>query len=206
MKLTKKITEQQFDNGYWYANEIKSFAKEIGIPNSSKLRKDELEKLIKIFLRTGKIQSSDRKNIKKSGIKDLEKGLCNSLQITNYTSNRQTQNFIVSEALKIAHDLKIKSGVWYWLNRWRDEQMTKGIKITYGDLIKQFIKLNKTEGSFQKIPVGRYINFIAEYLANEKDPTREQAIAEWKKLKKLYMTKDYESWRKYNDKQKSPSR
>lgn len=89
-KLTKDITETEFDNGYWYADEIKTFAKEIGVPESSKLRKDELEKLIKIFLRTGKVKCSNRKNIQKSGIKDLEKGLSNSLQIINYTStNRQ---------------------------------------------------------------------------------------------------------------------
>ena len=80
LKLTKQITETQFDHGYWYADEIKAFAKEIGIPNSSKLRKDEIEKLIKVFLRTGKVKSSDRKNIQKSGIKDLEKGLEKSLQ------------------------------------------------------------------------------------------------------------------------------
>jgi hypothetical protein len=155
MKLTKDITEQQFDNGYWYANEIKSFAKEIGIPNSSKLRKDELERLIKIFLRTGKINSSNRKNIKKSGLKDLKKGLNNSLQIIYYTSNTQTKKFIVNEALKIVPDLKIRSGVWYRLNRWRDEQMTNDIKIAYGDLVKQFVILNQTEGIFQKIPVGK---------------------------------------------------
>ncbi len=189
------MTEQQFDSGYWYAHQIKSFAKEIGIPNSSKLRKDELEKLIKVFLRTGKVKSSDRKNIQKSGIKDLEKGLDKSLQIINYTSNKETKNFIRSGALKIAPKLKIKSGVWYRLNRWRDEQIIKDLKITYGDLIQQFIKLNQTEESFQKVPVGRYINFVADYLANEKNSTREQAIKEWKKLKQLDIIKDYKSWK-----------
>ena len=54
VKLAKQITETQFDHGYWYADEIKTFSREIGIPNSSKLRKDEIEKLIKVFLRTGK--------------------------------------------------------------------------------------------------------------------------------------------------------
>lgn len=199
-KLTKDISEQDFDNGYWYADEIKSFAKGISIPNSSKLSKDELEKLIKIYLRTGKIQSSKRKNIKKSGIKDLEKGLSLSLQIINYTSNKETKKFIVSEALKIVPDLKIKSGVLYRLNRWRDEHITNNKKITYGDLVQQFIKLNQTVGKFQKIPVGRYINFLADYLANEKNSTRKQAIKEWENLKKLNIPKDYKSWRQYKSK------
>ena len=200
VKLTKDITEKQFDNGYWYATEVRSLAKEIGIPNSSKLRKDELEELIKIFLRSGKIKSPDRKNIRKSGMKDLEKGLSRSMQILHYTSNKETKGFILSEALKMQPDLKIKSGVWYRLNRWRDQQITNNKRITYGHLIKQFIKLNQTAGPFEKVPVGRYINFVAAYLAHEKDATREQAINDWKKLKKLDIAKDYQSWRKYNDK------
>jgi hypothetical protein len=206
VKLTKQITESQFDNGYWYAIEVKEFAKEIGIPGSSRLRKDELEKLIKVYLRTGKVKRSGRKNIKKSGIKDLERGLGHSLQIVNYTSSRQTKNFILDESLKIAPGLKVRSGVWYRLNRWRDEEITKDIKITYGDLIRQFIKLNQTEGNFKKIPTGRYINFVADYLANEKNPTRKQAINEWKILKKLDMPKEYKYWKRYTGKQKITKR
>jgi len=44
-KLTKNITEAEFDRSYWYVNEVKALGKEIGIINSSKLRKDELEQL-----------------------------------------------------------------------------------------------------------------------------------------------------------------
>ena len=198
-KLVKDITEQEFDNGYWYANEIKEFAKEIGIPHFSRLRKDELEVIIKIFLRTGKIKNPQRKNISKSGIRDIEKGLNRSLQITNYICNKQTQNFIINETQKIDPDLKIKSGVWYRLNRWREEQITNGKTITYGDLINQFIKLNQAEGSFKKIPVGRHINFISDFLANEKNSTREQAVAEWRKLKEMNIPKDYESWKVYRN-------
>lgn len=199
-KLTPKTTEKEFDNGYWYAEEIKSFAKQIGIPQSSKLRKDELEKLIKIFLKTGKIKGSERKNIAKLGSKDLEKGLTTSLRIVHYTSNKQTKDFIISEALKMAPGLKIKSGVWYRINRWRDEQITKDRNITYGDLVKQFVDLNQTEHPFQKAPVTRYINFLADYLAHEKGSTRTQAIREWEALKRLDIPKDYKSWKKYNQK------
>ncbi len=52
--LSTVMTVPQFDNGYWYATEIKEFAKTIGIPSANKLRKDELEKAIKLFLETGK--------------------------------------------------------------------------------------------------------------------------------------------------------
>lgn len=199
IKLTKGITEKEFDKGYWYADEIKAFAKQIGIDNSSKLRKDELEPLIKCYLRTGEIKNSNRKNVVKSGTKDSDIGLTTSLPVNNYTNNDRTKNFIVAEAQKIVPKLKIKSGVWYRINRWRDEQITKGKKITYGDLIKQFVKLNETD-KFEKVAVTRYINFLSDYLANEKSATRQQAITEWKKLKTLDTEKDYKSWKQYREK------
>lgn len=119
-KLTKFMTTEQFDHGYWYANEIKIFAKEIGINNYSKLRKDELEELIKNFLKTGKVKNSESKNVVKSGLKDLDMGLTRQLPIINYTSYRQTKQFIKTEATRLSPELKIRSGAWYRLNRWRD--------------------------------------------------------------------------------------
>jgi hypothetical protein len=38
-KLSASMTSTQFDNGYWYATELKDFAERIGIPAASKLRK-----------------------------------------------------------------------------------------------------------------------------------------------------------------------
>ena len=191
------MTIRQFDNSYWYADEIKLFAKSIGIENSSKLRKDELEKLIKHFLLTGNIQKSSRKNVLKSGIRDLDKGLSLKLPVIHYTSNKVTKDFIVKQALRIAPDLKLRSGARYRLNRWRDEQVTNAKKITYGDLVRKYIELNQPEVNFLKAPSGRYINFLSDYLAKEKNVSRVQGIIEWKRLKKLDIPKDYISWKKY---------
>ena len=198
IKLTKNMTVEEFDKGYWYADEIKAFGREIGIVNSNRLRKDELEQLIKHYIRTGQIKKASRKNIVKAGTKDLDKGLTTTLPIINYTSNKRTKNFIKIEANKLAPGIRIKSGVWYRLNRWRDGQITKGKKITYGDLVNHFIQLNQTESKFKKVLVGRYINFLAEFLSKEKDATRQQAINEWNKLKKLDIEKDYKSWKRFN--------
>jgi hypothetical protein len=196
-KLSKSMTEKQFDNGYWYAVEIKAFADEIGVPLAAKLRKDELEKLIKHFLRTGEVSSSTRKTLSRSGVRDIEKGLNLKLPVVSYTSNRETKEFIVTEALKVAPNLKRKSGARYRLNRWREEQIDKGIKITYEDLVKQYIKLNQLEGSFPQAPSGRYINFVSDFLAGEKNSTRQQAMDVWGQLKKLDIPKNYRAWRKY---------
>ncbi len=197
-KLSKYLSIKQFDNGYWYASDLKAFAKEIGIAKSAKLRKDELEPLIKHYLKTGKVLSAQRKNINKKGIKDCDRGLRLKLPVKHYTSNKETKDFIELEALKINPTFKRKSGAQYRLNRWRDEQITKGNEIKYGDLVTEYIRLNLLETPFEKIPTGRYINFLAEYLSNETKASRKEAIAAWEKTKKLDIPKDYTSWKKRN--------
>jgi SAP domain-containing new25 len=203
IKLSTSMSLEQFENGYWYAVEIKAFADKIGIPSASKLRKDELEKLIEHFLRTGEVIKPARKHLTRSGARDTEKGLNLKLPIVNYTSNKETKDFIVREALKIAPNLKRKSGARYRLNRWREEQIDKGIKITYEDLVRQYVKLNQLEGSFPQAPSGRYINFLSDFLAGEKNSTREQALNAWGQLKKLNIPKNYRAWKKYRGSKKN---
>jgi hypothetical protein len=174
---------------------LKKFADSLGIPYAGKLRKDELEKAITNYLRTGKVQPPTKRSLVKTGVKDLELGLSLELPIVNYTSNRATKKFLEQEADKIAPGLKKKSGARYRLNRWREEQLTRGIRITYGDLVKRYVELNQTEGSFAKIPSVRYVNFLAEFFANEKGATHEQGIAACKKVKRLDVPKTYAAWK-----------
>jgi len=115
------------------------------------------------------------------------------LVIANYTSNRQTKGFIIREAQRKNPSAKEKSGIWYRLNRWREAQVAKG-PVTYEDLVEQFIVLNGVE-RFERIPHPRYINFLAEYHAAEKGASREDALAAWRKLKKMDVPKTYASWR-----------
>ena len=192
-KLSATMTLQEFENGYWYTDELKAFGREIGVPSAAKLRKDELERAIVEFLRTGKAKLPTKRALSKTGIKDLERGLSLKLRIENYTSNRETKEFIVQQAKKLAPGVREKSGVWYRLNRWREEQITKGKHPTYGDLVQQYITLNKME-RFEKVPQVRYINFLAEFLAAEKGATRAAAIAAWAKLKTMDAPKTYASW------------
>jgi len=195
-KLSKSMTVAQFDNGYWYALEIKAFADEIGIPAASKLRKDELEELIKHFLRTGSIRNPTRKTLSRSGVRDVERGLSLKLSVVSYTNDRETKNFIVREALKIAPKLKRKSGARYRLNRWREQQIDNGIKITYRDLVREYVRLNQMQGSFPQAPSGRYINFLSDFLAGEKNATRAQALKAWQQLKNAEIPKNYREWKK----------
>ena len=193
LTLSVSMTIRDFENGYWSVDELKEFGVEIGITAAKKLRKDELEEAIRGFLRTGKPGLPPKRALRKRGIKDLERGLSLNLPIEHYTSNRETKDFIVRQAKKIDPAVREKSGVWYRLNRWREEQIVNGNQPTYGDLVRHYIALNKIS-TFEKIPHDRYINFVAEFLVNEKDATRADAIAAWAELKSMDVPKNYASW------------
>jgi hypothetical protein len=193
-KLSKSMTLTQFENGYWYQFELKVFAESIGVPSANKLRKDELEKAIVTFLKFGRIQNPTRRNLSRSGVRDHEKGLSLKLTIRNYTSNKETKNFIIKEAQRITTNLKARSGVWYRLNRWREEQLTRGVKLTYEDLVGEYVRLNQTKQPFAQIPHGRYINFVSDFMAAEKGATKDQATRAWARLKTLDVPKTYRSW------------
>ena len=66
-KLSTSMTVTQFEHGYWYATELKKFAQMIRTASASKLRKDELEKAIKVFLETGKIASPTARSLSTPG-------------------------------------------------------------------------------------------------------------------------------------------
>ena len=184
----------EFDNGYWYATELKTFAQTIRLPSAGKLRKDELEKAIRLFLKTGEIKNPAKRNLSMSGIKDIQRGLRLDLPVVVYTNDKETKDFLEREAQKLAPGLKRKSGVRYRLNRWREERLFKGVKLTYGDLVKEYIRLNQTRKPFAQIPHGRYINFMSDFLTAEKGATKEQAMKAWRKLKTLDVPKNYRSW------------
>jgi len=188
------MTLDQFDNGYWYAIELKEFATKLGIPSAGKLRKDELEKAIKLFLQSGKIKSPTKRNLSKTGVKDVELGLRLDLPVECYTNDRETKDFLEREAQKIVPGLKRKSGARYRLNRWREEQLVKGVKITYRDLIKEYVRLNQTKERFPQVPTDCYVNFLSDFLAAEKGSTHEQAINAWHQLKDMDIPKNYRSW------------
>jgi len=195
--LSPAMTVREFATGYWYLTDLKAFAVRIGIPAANRLRKDELEKAIVAFLRTGRAALPTRRSLRKTGMKDLARGLSPELPIRHYTSNRATKDFIVAQAHRIAPDVREKSGVWYRLNRWREAQITGGRRPTYGDLVRKYIALTRAD-RFDRIPHGRYINFVAEFLAAESGATHRDAVAAWHALKSLDIPKTYAAWAEFN--------
>jgi hypothetical protein len=196
-RLSPTMSVEQFDNGYWYATEVRSFAKSIGIANVSPLRKDELEDLIKHFLRTGKVKISSRRSPTPSRTADSDRPITRRRRVIHYKNDRATKEFLENERARLAPGQRKKSGARYRLNRWREEQMAAGHPITYGDLAKKYVELSDHEGSFAQARSGRYINFLSNFLKNEKGVTREDAIVAWHELKSLDTPKTYVGWKNH---------
>ena len=192
-KLTSKTSLREFENNYWYALDLKAFAKTIRIKGSNKLRKDQLEKIIKNYLSTGLIVETEIKTNKARNIKDYENSpLDMSTLVKNYCSNKITKTFILDEAKRIQSDLPQKSGVWYWINRWREDQLeTK--EITYGDIINQFIELSNKKDRLPRVPSTKFNNFITDFLAAN-EGCRSEAIAAWEQLKESNVPKSFKAW------------
>lgn len=195
-KLLPTMSVDQFDNGYWCADELRQFARSLAIPRVSRLRKDELESAIRHYLAHGEPIRTDQRIVARTGPRDIDVGLRLDLPVRRYTGNRTAKDFIASEARKIAPDLRKKSGASYRLNRWREEQLAAGRSITYGDLVRQYVALNRTKGSFARIPHVRYINFIADFMRHEADGTHPRAVKAWKELKEMDAPKTYAAWKR----------
>ena len=192
--LSESTTERQFDNGYWYATELKDFATRLGVPSASRLRKDELEETIRHFLRHREVKTFVKRGLTKAHAKDVDKGLSLGLPVVNYTSNRETKDFIEREAARLEPGFKRKPGTRYLLNRWREAQLIAGRRITYGHLVKQAIVLNKTKQGPLRLEHGRYVNFISDFTAQNPRRSHSDAVRAWKEVKRMDVPKTYEAW------------
>ena len=100
-KLSAGMTLRAFDNGYWYAEELRAFAIKMRIPFASKLRKDQLETAVKNLLFANGATVGSFSMTPKQGPRDVDRGLRLDLPVVHYTSNRETKAFIEREAAKI---------------------------------------------------------------------------------------------------------
>jgi hypothetical protein len=73
--------------------------------------------------------------------------------------------------------------------------------VTCAKLVREYVALSQREEPFARIPHGRYINFVSDFVSDflrgEKGATRERAARAWKELKKLDVPKEYGAWVKY---------
>jgi hypothetical protein len=195
MKLAETLTAEQFDRGYWYATELKSFADRHGLADAQHLRKDELETAIRGWLKTRRWVRPTRRALKAPDtVRDAERGLTLDLPVVRYNNDRETKDFLEREATRLSPKYRRRSGARYRLNRWREEQLTKGRRITYRDVVREYVRLSTAPEPFAKVPHVRYVNFLAEFFASEQGATHADGIRAWKEVKKLDVPKTYRDW------------
>ena len=198
--LSKEMTLRQFDHGYWYATEIKRFARSLGLASAHKLRKDELEKAIRHFLAHGKVTRPTKRDVSRSGTRDVDRGLRLDLPVVLYTNDRETKAFLEREARKLDPTHKRRSGSRYRLNRWRDAQLTRGAPITYRDLVKEFVRLNRPETTHKRaLSGGYYVNFLSDFMAANPGATMAAAIRAWKTVKTMDSRNEYRAFARTRD-------
>ncbi|KAA1189828.1 hypothetical protein [Photorhabdus heterorhabditis] len=189
-KLHKGMSEEAFENGYFYVVELRQFAKSLGIA-SDNLKKHELELHIRSHLFG---YSSDLPipipNKRNRAGRDL---LTLKSLVINYVSDKQTKNFLLEQVGRRYGPLPDKSGQWYWLNHWRKMKIANDNKITYGDLVEHLASLRQQEGRLPQIPSARLNNFISDFIADpeNKGKGKKQALEIWQKLKEKNLPKTY---------------
>jgi hypothetical protein len=197
-ELSIGMTLRAFDNGYWYATELRAFALKMEIPFASKLRKDQLEAAIKDLLFADGVKARAISVTPKQGPRDVDRGLRLELPVAHYTSNKETKSFIEREAAKIRPGFKRASGTRYLLNRWREEQIAAGRRITYRDLVLQAIALNESKHGPLRAEHGRYMNFISDYMAGNKGAAHRDAVRAWHEVKTMDAPKTYAAWLRFS--------
>jgi hypothetical protein len=196
----------QFRNGYWYVTDLKRFARGVGIPAAVRLRKDELERAIEGFLRTGTVSPSTIPQRSVREARDVDQGLRLDRRIVAYTNDGETKAFLEREARRLWPEFRHKSGARYRLNRWREEKLGRGVRLTYRDLVREYVRLCQSVSSFARVPHGRYVNFISDFFAHHPSATRAVAINAWHELKTLNKPKTYAAWAEHQSEHTSGPR
>jgi hypothetical protein len=92
------------------------------------------------------------------------------------------------------------------LNRWREQQIAAGRPITYRDLVRQAIALNKSKSGPLRVESGRYINFISDFMADNKGASHGAAVKAWHEVKAMNVPKTYVAWARVARKRTPPTR
>lgn len=193
-ELRSSMSVEEFDDGYFYAAELKAYARQVGIAVGRR-RKLELEALVRDFLRTGIVPSPTPEPRRRTG--EARDRLAAGTVVRNYVDDRRTKDFLRGLVHAHAPSLRDKSGQWYWLNDWRRRQLRAGRRITYADLGNRLLELLRTEGRLPRIPAARFNNFITDYRADpaNKGRSRADAVAAWEHIKSVPGPKTYAAYK-----------
>ena len=109
-KLRASMSVEEFDDGYFYAADLKAFARQLGIPVGRR-RKLELESLIRGVLRTGMVPLAKPVPDRRS---DEERDrLAAETIVQTYVDDRRTKAFLRDFVHACSPSLRDKSGQWF---------------------------------------------------------------------------------------------
>lgn len=176
-KLDKDINVKDFRNFYWLKGELQAFCRESGISASGS--KVEITNRIAVFLETGEIQKPIRKRSSSpKGVK-LEELSLDTVITENHRCSQVVRAFFQSVIPKFHFSTYIQN------------YFKKSVGKTYRDVVDAWYEEEerKKDPSYKK-QIGaqfEYNQFTRDYFAdpNNKDKTREDAIAAWNAIKVL---------------------
>lgn len=192
--LSTNMSVSDFDNAYYYAEELKVFVRSNGI-RVGNFRKIELEAIIRDFLTTGIAPDARPVLPRKQG--RFRDELSADTTVTNYVGDKTTKAFLLQLVEAQNPDAKAKSGQWYWLNDWRRKQQEADAKFTYQDISNKLLELMQTSGRLPQIPSARMNNFITDFRADpaNSSSSREEIMTAWERLKSTRGPKTYEAFK-----------
>jgi hypothetical protein len=194
-RLRLGMTAAEFDSAYYYAEELKAFARDIGLAIGN-FRKNELEDLIREYLTTGRPPSRQPVLPRKSGAP--RDALSPEVFVVNYVGDRKTKDFLLALVRARNADIRDKSGQWYWLNDWRRQQQTASRSFTYQDIAEKLLQLMRSPGRLPQIPSARMNNFLSDFRADpaNKEISRAEALKAWERLKARAGPKTYDEYKR----------
>ena len=74
------------------------------------------------------------------------------------------------------------------------EQIDSGKRLTYGQLVRHFVKLNRNKSGPLRTSHGRYNNFVSDYMAHHPGAALQDMLNAWRELKELDIPKTYRAW------------
>lgn len=101
--LRRNMSIKEFDDGYFYAAELKRFARGIGISVGNR-RKFEVEDLIRAFLKTGVVPTGQPTLPRNKGEKRDRLSL--DEQVRNYVDDKKTKEFLLDAVRSSAPGIK----------------------------------------------------------------------------------------------------
>ena len=188
-RLTSKTSAEVFKNFYWLKKELTEFCTKNGLSTAG--MKPEIANRIYVFLKTG--QKLKPKSVEITNILDSDKPITPQTLVVNYKNDPATREFFIKH---IGAHFKFSARI----NIFRNEQLAAGKKLTYGDLIKHWLKEHEQRKNKSiKLPIMascEYNQFTRDFYTAEPNAERKTVIAAWKKIRSVAGKHTYANWKK----------